>query len=118
VLLLGLLQWTRAWTLFARQSYISQLGLPIPLPYAVGSAAIWGGLLVVAGIGLWKMTRWGRWLTLGAVTLSLAHTWLDRWLFERSDYSQLSTGFSLAVTIAVLITTWAIVLGRTRQANK
>jgi hypothetical protein len=121
VLILGLLQWTRALTLFTRLDFISQLNLAIPLPYAIGSALVWGVLLAVAAVGLWRMAGWGWWLTLGAVTASQAHTWLDRWLFERSDYSQASTGFSLAITIALLLVTWGVALAemaRIKAASK
>ncbi|MEK7325428.1 MAG: hypothetical protein AAB217_09265, partial [Chloroflexota bacterium] len=78
------------------------------LPYAIVLAAGWGGALLAAGVGLWRLTRWGRWLALAAVTGSQAQTWLDRALFARSDYAQLSTGFALGVTLIVLALTWGI----------
>jgi uncharacterized membrane protein (DUF2068 family) len=118
VFILGLLQWTRAATLYIRLDFISQMNLTIPLPYAIGSALIWGGLLVAASIGLWRLTGWGRWLALAAVTLSQAQGWLDRLLFERSDYSQGSTGFALVSTLVILGLTWIILLRYNRPTRR
>lgn len=118
VFILGLLQWTRAVTLYSRLGFISQMNLSIPLPYAIGAALIWGGVLVVASIGLWRMTGWGRWLALAAVTLSQAHAWLDRLLFELSDYSQASTGFALVSTLIILGITWIILLRYNRPTRR
>ena len=118
VFILGLLQWTRAATLYSRLGFISQMNLTIPLPYAIGAALVWGGLLVAATIGVWRMTRWGGWLALAVVTLSQAHAWLDRLLFERSDYSQNSTGFALASTIAILLFTWVVLIRYFRQTSR
>ena len=106
VFILGILQWTRAATLFIRRDFLTQLDLSLPLPYAVGSGAVWGGLLAVACIGLWRMRPWARRLTLGVVTISQAHLWLDHFLFDRSDYAGLSTGFALAVTFLTLAFVW------------
>jgi len=118
VFILGLLQWTRATTLYTRISFISQMNLSIPLPYAIGSALVWGGVLVAASFGLWRMARWGVWLTLAAVTGSQAQAWLDRLLFDRSDYSQGSTGFALTITILILGFTWFILLRYIRLTRR
>ncbi|HLB48909.1 MAG TPA: hypothetical protein VJL59_18020, partial [Anaerolineales bacterium] len=48
VLISGLLQWTRAATLFARWNLLLELEISLPLPYAIATAAAWGGLLVAA----------------------------------------------------------------------
>lgn len=108
VFILGLMEWTRAATLFTRRSLLVELDVSLPLPYAIVSAAGWGGVLLAAGVGLWRLNRWGRWLALAAVTGSQAQAWFDRILFARSDYSQLSTGFALGVTLIVLALTWGI----------
>ncbi len=108
VFILGLMEWTRAATFFTRRSLLVELDVSLPLPYAIVLAAGWGGALLAAGVGLWRLTRWGRWLALAAVTGSQAQTWLDRALFARSDYAQLSTGFALGVTLIVLALTWGI----------
>jgi len=108
VLISGLLQWTRAATLFARWNLLLELEISLPLPYAIATAAAWGGLLVAASIGLWHMKRWARWLTLAAVTGSQAQSWLDRFLFDRSDYARLSTGFAFGLTALVLALTWGV----------
>lgn len=118
VFILGLLQWTRAATLYVRLPFISQLNLSIPLPYAIGAALIWGGVLVVAALGLWRQARWGVWLTLAAVTVSQAQAWLDRLLFERSDYSQASTGFALASTLMVVGLTWFVLIRYIRHIRR
>lgn len=108
VLLLGLLQCVRAANLFARRDLLLELNLSLPLPYAVAAAGVWGGALVAAAVGLWRLKRWGRWLTLAAVTGSQAYGWLERLLFARSDYTELSTGFGLGVTLILLIFAWGI----------
>lgn len=118
VFILGLLQWTRAATLYARLPFISQLNLSIPLPYAIGAALIWGGVLVVAAFGLWWQAGWGVWLTLAAITLSQAQAWLDRLLFERSDYSQASTGFALATTVVIVGLTWFVLVRYLRHIRR
>lgn len=108
VFILGLEQCTRAAVLFIRQSFLEKLNLSLPLPYAIFSAAVWGVLLFAAGIGLWRMKGWGRWLTLTAVSGSQAQAWVDRALFARSDYAQLSTGFALGLTLFVLAAAWGV----------
>ena len=108
VFVLGLMEWTRAATLFTRRSLLVELDVSLPLLYAIVSAAGWGGVLLAAGVGLWRLAGWGRWLALAAVTGSQAQAWLDRVLFARSDYAQLSTGFALGVTLIVLVLTWSI----------
>lgn len=118
VFILGLLQWTRAATLYVRLPFISQLNLSIPLPYAIGAALIWGGVLVLAALGLWRQARWGVWLTLAAVTVSQAQAWLDRLLFERSDYSQASTVFALASTLMVVGLTWFVLIRYIRHTRR
>jgi len=106
VFLLGLLQWLRAGTLFVRRDFLAQLNLSISLPYAIGSAAIWGGVLVAASFGLWRLKRWGWWLALGAVSLAQAQQWFDRLVFDRSDYARLSRGFALGTTLLILALIW------------
>lgn len=108
VLIQALLELARAATLFVRRSLLVELDISLPVPYAIGSALAWGSLLTAAGVGLWQVARWGRWLTLLAVTGSQAQGWFDRIAFERSDYARLSTGFALATTAAVVGATWAI----------
>src|SRR5574341_373504 len=108
VFILGLLQCARAANLFTRRDFLLELNLSISLPYAVASAAIWGGALVAASIGLWMLRRWGWWLALAAVTGSQVHGWIDRLLFDRSDYAQLSIGFGLGATLVILALTWGL----------
>ena len=108
VFILGLMEWTRAATLFTRRSLLVELDVSLSLPYAIVSAAGWGGVLLAAALGLWRLAGWGRWLALAAVTGSQAQAWLDRLLFSRSDYAQLSTGFALSVTLIVLALTWGV----------
>jgi hypothetical protein len=108
VFLLGLLQCVRAASFFIRRELLSDLNLSIPLPYAIGSAAVWGGVLLAAAVGLWRLRRGGRWLALGGVTAWQAHTWIDNLVFDRSDYAQQSIGYELGVTLVILAATWGI----------
>jgi hypothetical protein len=107
VFLLGWLQWTRAVTLFIHRTTLESYNPSIPLPYAIASAAIWGGVLISAAGGVWRLKRWGLWLTLSAVTASQAHGWIDHWLFDRSDYARLSTGFAAGTTLLTLALVWS-----------
>lgn len=118
VFLLGLIQWTRAVTLLLRRDFLAQFSLSIPLPYAIGSAVLWGALLGLAAFGLVRLAGWSRILTLVAVTALQAQTWLDRWLFARSDYAQTSIGFDLSVTMVILILTWGIVGWQRKQFKR
>lgn len=106
VFLLGLIQAIRAGLLLQRRDFLAEFNLSIPLPYAIISAAFWAVLLVVAAVGVWQMRRWSVWLTVFAVTGSQAQTWFDRLWFGRADYVQLSSGFALATTLAVLAVTY------------
>jgi hypothetical protein len=108
VFLLGLIQVARAVALFLRRDLLAQFNLSIPLPYAIGSAMIWGVLLGVAAFGLWRLAYWSWSLTLVGVTASQAQAWLDRCLFARSDYAQTSIGFDLGITVIVLVLTWGV----------
>ena len=108
VFVLGAMEWTRAGRLFSRRSLLIELGVSLPLPYAILSAALWGGALLAAAIGLWRLHHWGRWLALVAVTGSQAQSWIDRLLFARSDYEQISAGFALGVTLILLAATWGV----------
>lgn len=110
VFILAMMQWTRAITLFTRQSFLSEFAISIPLPYTIASAAVWGGVLLAASLALWRMKGWGRWLALAGVTASQGHEWFDRLVFGRSDYSQISLGFSFFISIMILILTWGILL--------
>ena len=114
VFILGCLQWTRAVTLFTHRNALEPYNPSIPLPYAIASAAIWGGALMAAVVGVWRLKRWGRWLAWGAITAAQAHMWIDRWLFNRSDYAQLSTGFAAGTTILTLAFVWGV-LWRNRK---
>jgi len=115
VFLLGLIQAIRAVLLFQRRDFLAEFNISLPLPYAIISAAIWAGLLVVAAVGLWRLTRWGYWLALAAVSGSQAQAWLDRLLFARSDYTQISNGFALATTLALLLLIWGGLLWQRQQ---
>jgi len=110
VFILAMMQWTRAITLFPRQSFLSEFTISIPLPYLIASAAVWGGVLLAASLALWWMKGWGKWLALASVTASQGQEWFDRLVFGRSDYSQISLGFSFFISIMILILAWGILL--------
>lgn len=110
VFILAMMQWTRAITLYTRQSFLSEFAISISLPYAIASAAVWGGVLLAASLALWRMKGWGRWVALAGVTASQSQGWFDRLVFGRSDYSQISLGFSFFISIIILILTWGILL--------
>lgn len=108
VFILGAVQWTRAISFFVRKDFLADLSLSIPLPYAIVSAVVWGGLLWLALVGLWQEKEWARVMVLVAVTASQSQQWLDRFMFMRSDYAQFSTGFTMFISAASLLITWAL----------
>lgn len=115
VFLLGLVQCLRAVTLFQQRNFPVELELSIPLPYAILASSLWGLALLAAAAGLWRLRRWGAWLTLGAVTGSQAQAWFDRLVFARSDYARISMGFDAGVSAAVLLLTWGILAWQRRR---
>lgn len=115
VFILGLAQGVRAATFFQQRAVLAGLGLSIPLPYAVGAAAVWCAALLAAAAGLWNLGRWAGWLTLAAVTGSQAQGWIDRWLFARSDYARLTVGFNAVLTALILALTWGVVMWQRRR---
>ena len=109
VFILAMMQWTRAITLYTRQSFLSEFAISIPLPYAIAPPP-WGRVLLAASLALWRMKGWGKWLALAGVAASQSQEWFDRLVFGRSDYSQISLGFSFFISIMILILTWGILL--------
>ncbi|MFQ5407294.1 MAG: hypothetical protein ACE5FI_02585 [Anaerolineales bacterium] len=108
VLLVAILNGTRAAWLWQRREFLATLIVSVPLAYLVGSAIVWCAIWCAAGIGLWRMARWGRTLTAVAVVLYHAHNWINRWLFEVSEFARLVWPWQALVTIISIALTYGI----------
>jgi hypothetical protein len=103
-----LFQSAQAWE---ERDLLSSLSLSAPPAYWIVGGLFWGGLGLAAGVGLWRMRRWGWHLALsGALFYTLA--WVcDRLLLVRSPEVRLGLAFDLWLHLAGLVGVLAILLG-------
>lgn len=109
VLTVAVLNGTRAVWLWQRRDFLSTLSVSAPIGYLIAAALFWAGAWAAAGVGLWRMAGWARWLVSAGVVLYHAHNWIVRWVFEVSEYARLVwpwhaliTFFSVAFTLFIL----------------
>jgi hypothetical protein len=95
-----------------RYAFLSHLPLSLPLPYRIGSSAIWSVAFGALAFGLWRLKQWGRVGTLAAFSLYAAQSWFDRLAFSRSDYARETMPFSLILTVLGLALVWGVLLRR------
>ncbi len=77
-------------------AYASQLPLSVPPGYLLADHAAWAGVWAAVAVGLWGTWRWAPRAMLAAAVLYVAHGWLNRWLWSRSDYVAITGGWTLA----------------------
>lgn len=81
---------------FFQYSMLARLPLPVPAWYFPVGNALWGGLWLVLGIGLWLGKEWSRRTALIAIPVQFV-LWLADWrLFTRSTIAIQSFGFEVA----------------------
>jgi uncharacterized membrane protein (DUF2068 family) len=76
----------------------------------LASAAVWTLAFGLLAVGLWRLKRWARWGTLAAVTLYLAQTWLEQWVFGQSDYLRTTAWFYVGLDVVLLLYVWGSLL--------
>jgi len=93
-----------------RYTYLSGARLSLPPVYLILSSAVWGAVFLGLAVGLWWLKNWGRVSTLVAFPLYLAQGWLDRLVFTRSDYAQVTVPWALIWSLVSLALVWGILL--------
>ncbi len=106
----------------ALSRYLLQAGYPLSVPpwYLPLAGALWGGLWLVLGIGLWRRKEWARRFTLIVLPLQVCFWLADWWLFSRSAIAIQSFGFDLTLRLLAAGLCAAILLlsGRWEGAGK
>ena len=108
VLLLGLGRLGRAGVALRTTALLPDLPLTIPLEYVAVVSAFWGVSLVMCALGLVRFRPWSRWAAPITVTLYQAHSWLDRLLFDASDYAFQTRPRDLVLTALLLAVVWGL----------
>jgi uncharacterized membrane protein (UPF0136 family) len=103
VFLLGIGYFLQAGLAVSQYDNLRHLPLSVPSWYFLLVGAVWGGIWLVAGIGLWRGRAWGRRLALAAIPLQFAAWLADRWLFNRSPVSLQSIGFDAGLRLALAV---------------
>lgn len=93
---------------FLNEAYLRQLRLSVPPMYLGVSSLTWAITFGAASVGLWRMRPWGRWLTLGAVSLYHLHAWLVRILFDASAYARQVWPWQAIISVVTLVVMWGI----------
>ncbi len=108
IVVVAALNLVRAIWLWLRISLLTTLPLTAPLwlliAASIVAALVWGA----AGIGLWRLASWSRWLALAFVVLYHAYNWIIRWQFEVSDYARLTRPWNMIITVVSISLTWII----------
>jgi hypothetical protein len=75
----------------------------VPTAYLTLTGAVWGGVALAAGSGLWRGAVWApglaRW---GSLAFGLWY-WADRLFLVGTDYERTTRPWGLAVTVIVLL---------------
>jgi len=108
VLGLGLANLARTVLALRYHALLPDLPMTVPLTYLAAMGGFWGLIFVVCAAGLVRFHPWGRWGTLAAMTLYQVHAWINHLLFDASDYARQTWSRDLALTLLLLIPTWAL----------
>ena len=81
---------------------LPDLPLSVPGWYLPLTGAIWAGVALALGIGLWRGSARAYRLMAWAVPVYLAWYWIDRLLLVRSDFSRRSLPAALVMTVAAV----------------
>ena len=108
VLGVGLANLARTVLALRYNALLPDLPMTVPLAYLAVMGGFWGLIFVVCATGLVRFHPWGRWGTLAAVTLYQVHAWINHLLFDASDYARQTWSRDLALTLLLLIPTWAL----------
>ncbi len=108
IVIVAALNLVRGVWLWLRIPLLTTLPLTAPLSLlitaSVAAALVWG----VAGIGLWRLASWSRYLALVFVVLYHVYNWIIRWQYEVSEYARLTRPWNILITIVSILLTWII----------
>jgi hypothetical protein len=93
----------------ARYALLSQEPLSVPPAYLIAGHALWAAGWAAIAVGVWRRKAWARWGMLASAVLYVAHGWLNRWVWSRSDYVMVTELWALALgMLGVVLTGWLI----------
>ncbi len=105
-LTLGLGNLIRAVEAARYANLLPNLPMAVPWAYLITLGGFWGLVFLACTGGLALFRRWGRLLTLAAVTLYQAHVWINHLLFESNDYARQTSLRDALLTLLLLAWTW------------
>jgi hypothetical protein len=105
-IILGLGNLGRAAMALLYSARLPDLPTTTSLNYLAAVGGFWGVVFLVCTVGLSSFLSWGRWLTLAAVTLHQAHVWINRLLFDASDFARQTYPRDLVLTLILLGLFW------------
>jgi hypothetical protein len=91
-------------------SFLNQLPLDVPLAYLLACRAIWAVIWGVLAFGVGRRLAWARTAMLAGSALYLAHGWVNRLVWGRSDYLATTQPWAAAVGVLGVALAWGIVL--------
>ena len=106
--ILGIANLGRAVIAIGYANHLPDLQMTVTWPYLAARGTVWGIAFVTCTVGLLRLQPWGRWATLAVSTLYQIHSWMDRSLFDASDYARQTRPRDLALTILFLIFVWGL----------
>lgn len=102
---------------YERLEFLQALPLATPPVYLLVRDAFWAAVFLILSFSLWRLFRWARWASLGAVAVYLAHGWLERLVLARAEYVAVTQGWQLGVDLVLLLfVAWALFRRKTAQA--
>lgn len=90
--------------------YLAQLPLDVPLAYLLACRAIWAVIWGVLAFGVGRRLAWARTAMLAGSALYLAHGWVNRLVWGRSDYLATTQPWAAAAGVLGVALAWGIVL--------
>ncbi len=98
-------------------SFMRSLGAGVPGELLVVTGATWAIGFVIATLGLWRLTAWGRHWTLIVVVAYQLQIWIERFTLERSSYEALTRPAAVAFSIGSMAIVWLVLfLPKIRRA--
>ncbi len=94
----------------ARYALLSQLPLAVPLAYLMAGHALWVAAWAALAAGVWRRKAWARVGMLAGAVAYVAHGWLNRLVWSRSDYVSVTEPWALVVGGLGIAVTWWIIL--------
>jgi hypothetical protein len=82
------------------------LPMSVPWSYLAATGLLWGVAYTAAAVGLFLLRPWGRHVTLLVSTLQQVHSWINRLLFDASDYAHQTRARDLILTLIFMAVVW------------